>query len=187
MRTKLLVRAIIAVIVFFICVIYVNYYTSYKLDYNITQSYLDSIDISVLHERYPIIIYDQICKPSKLLTTLFAYSYVFSKQETISTGLPIYNPSKYLILWSDNSNVVLNIINPKYKKNIQWSKKNTYSIATIPLENLDKNIQYITVKLKQHQVIILPAFWIFDLDKNTNTKINGIFLDDTLSFFMRYF
>lgn len=187
MRTKLLVRAIIVVVVFFICVIYINYYASYKQDYNIIQSYLDSIDINILHEKYPIVIYDQICKPFKLLTTLFAYSYIFSKQLAIVTGFPIYNPSKYLILWSDDSNIILNIINPKYKKDIVWSKQNTYSKSTVSLEALNPSIQYITVKLKQYQVIILPAFWIFDVDKNTNTKINGIFLDDLISFYMRYF
>ena len=177
MQTKLLIRAVIGVLIVSIVVIYINYYNSYKQDYNITQSYLDSIDLSLVYEKYPIVIYDKVCQPQKLLTTLFAYSYMFSKQLVIQPGTPIYNHSKHLILWSNASDLIVNLINPKYKDTIQWSKRDPLKTSTFPLEKLDKDIQYVTLKLKQDQVLILPAFWIFD----SNKTINAIFLDDLLS------
>jgi len=173
MYTKLL----LSVIVILIIIVYVNYYTNYKKDYNILQSYLDNIDLSVVYEKYPIVIYDRVINPSELTKTLFAYSYIYKKQYSIKGPVnPMINTSKHAIIWCSDSDVTINIINPKFKNNFKWEKK----VATQPLKNMeDTTVQYVTIKLKKDQVLILPAFWIFD---SSNT-INIIQLDDILSFF----
>ena len=178
MRTKILIGVLTTLII----IVYINYYNNYKQDYNILQSYLDNINLSLVYEKYPIVIYDQVCQPKTLLPTLFAYSYTFSKEVVIPPKTLVYNHSKHLILWSSEADTIINIINPKYKKNIEWTKRQTLKVATNPIEKLDESIQYITVKLKQHQILILPTFWIFDVNK----KINGILLDDLISVFIKY-
>lgn len=110
-------KALFGILVVLIIVIYVHYYTSYRTDYNILQTYLDNIDINLLYEKYPIVIYDQIKHPQELLRTLFAYSYMFKKEVTVSPHVPIINKSKYMILWCDITDIFVNIINPRYKKN----------------------------------------------------------------------
>jgi hypothetical protein len=82
-----------------------------------------------------------------------------------------------MLLWSPKQDVWLNIINPKYKKQIEWTRMNGMKLSKLPLNKLDESIQYVTVKLKMNQVVILPAFWIFD----ANADVNAIQLDDVLS------
>jgi hypothetical protein len=81
-----------------------------------------------------------------------------------------------MIIWNADNDILINIINPKYIKNIVWQTKNKYRISTKPLDDLNE-VQYITVKLKSNQVIILPAFWIYQCDDYTNI----IQLNDLLS------
>jgi hypothetical protein len=170
-------KTLIIIIIILIILIYFHYYNNYKNDYNIIQIYLDKINLSTIYEKYPIVIYDKIIEPKKLLNTLFAYSYIFKSEAKIKPIMPTYNRSKHMILWNDTYDIYINIINPKYIKNIKWYKKNSYKISTKPLSELD-DVQYITIKLKANQVLILPAFWIYQCDK----YINIIQLDDFLSY-----
>ncbi len=173
MYTKIL----ISVIVILVIIVYVNYYTNYKKDYNIIQTYLDNIDLSVVYEKYPIVIYDRVINPAELTKTLFAYSYIYKKQYSIKGPFnPMINSSKHCIIWNADNDITLNIINPKFKNHFTWNKK----VSKDSLADMnDTTIQYITIKLKKDQVLILPAFWIFD----SNTSINIIQMDDLLSFF----
>lgn len=170
-------KFLISIIIILVIIVYVNYYTNYKKDYNILQTYLDNIDLSLVYEKYPIVIYDRVINPSELIKTLFAYSYIYKKQYSIKGPFnPMINTSKHAIIWCPSDDIILNIINPKFKNNFKWEKK----VSTLSLKDIDNSsVQYITIKLKKNQVLILPAFWIFD---STNT-INIIQLDDLLSFF----
>jgi hypothetical protein len=154
-----------------------QYYNNYKADYNILQTYLDNIDLNVLFEKYPIVIYDRLLDPRQLLKTLFVYTYTFKKEFVLNTVKPVYNGSKYMIIWSHEKDVSVNIINPKYKSKIKWIRANGITSSSVPLTELDNEIQYVTVKLKANQIMILPAFWIFD----ASARVNVIQLDDLLS------
>jgi hypothetical protein len=162
-NTKLLLLVLLCLLV----AIYYNYYASYKQDYNIIQSNLAEIDLSVLYEKYPIIIYDPMVDPRELLPTLFAYTYIRATYGATKINLPIVNKSKHMIVWNENQDLLLNIINPKYHKLIT---ENT------PLESLDK-VQYVTIKLKKHQVAIIPQFWYIQ----TDNEMSYILLDDSMS------
>lgn len=170
-------KFLVGIVIILIIIVYVNYYTNYKKNYNILQTYLDNIDLSLVYEKYPIVIYDRVIKPAELTKTLFAYSYLYKKEYSIKGPFnPMINTSKHAIIWCPTTNITINIINPKFKNNFKWQKKvSTQSLK----ENEDSTVQYITIKLKKDQVLILPAFWIFD---STDT-INIIQLDDLFSFF----
>jgi hypothetical protein len=169
-------KTLIIIIVLLIVIIYIHYYNNYKNDYNIIQTFVDKVDLTTVYEKYPIVIYDKIINPNELLKTLFAYAYVFKNEAKIRPILPTYNKSKHMIIWNADNDILINIINPKYIKNIVWQTKNKYRISTKPLDDLNE-VQYITVKLKSNQVIILPAFWIYQCDDYTNI----IQLNDLLS------
>ena len=83
-----------------------------------------------------------------------------------------------MILWSSENNIMINIINPKYYKFIKWKKQNKFKISLYDLNSKEfEKIQYITISLKKNQVLILPAFWIYQ----TLNYINIIQLDDFIS------
>lgn len=171
----MITRNLIIIIIILIVCIYINYYTKYKTDYNIIQSTIDTIDINLLYEKYPILIYSNILDPKELLSTLFAYSFIFKQETLITPVVPTINKSKYLLIWNEDHDTMINIINPKYKKNIQWTKNNKYIISTQPLDQLT-DVQYISLKLKQNNVLILPHYWIFEsTDRLHLLHLDGIF------------
>lgn len=175
-------RVLISVLVLLIIIVYINYYSSYKHDYNILQSYLDQIDLNLVYEKYPIIIYDQLLNPEELTKTLFAYSYAFKKNSVQQVPLhPTMNSSKHMIIWCKRDSI-MNIINPKYKQYFKWKRVNGMWVSEKSLKDVeDASVQYVTLKIKKNQVVILPAFWIFDCTFDINT----IQLDDILSIISR--
>jgi len=137
-------------------------------DYKIIQTYLDQIDLNVVYEKYPIVLYDFVVDPRILTKTLFAYAYVGATHSTLDGRLPYKCSSKHTIVWNEDKDVDVNIINPKYKAFIQPQAR---------LKEMDK-VQYVTVKLKKHQVLIVPSFWYLQAD----FLLNAIELNDLLSF-----
>ena len=176
--TKLLLVIVIVLVV----VIYIQYYSKYNTSYEITQTYLDKISIDLLYERNPIVIYDTIKNPKQLLGTLFKYSYVTKNEYKINHQNPLMNRSKFSYVYSTiDTDTFINIINPSYRKDFKWTKdtKTGDMVSSTTIE--DTNVQYITIKLKPLQVLIVPSLWIIQ----TNQEINKINLHDFFS--MLYF
>ena len=155
------------VVLILLVIIYLQYYNKHKQDYNVIQSNLDTINPSVLHEKYPIVIYDQIYEPLQLLKTLFKYLFIKSESKFIEADNITYNSAKYLLLWS-YENVNVNVINPIYRNMIK---------NKIKLQELDHSVKYITIKLKQNQILIIPHHWYFHSTHNIQT----IWLYDCIS------
>lgn len=151
------------IIVALIIALYIQYYFAYKKEYEIIQVTLNNIQLKTLYEKYPIVIADQVYKVDDLLKTVFAYSYVFKKDVAIEPDRVTCNSHKYMIITAED-NIDIKLINPKY--NIK-SKK---------LE--DSDAKYVTVKLKENQVLIVPALWHVHTE-NIDVKAYG--LDDFLS------
>ena len=80
---------LLIVIIILLVIIYINYYNKYKLDYLILQTNLDKIDLNLIYEKYPIVIYDKIINPKDLLKTLFVYTYIFKNIIIIKKGIII--------------------------------------------------------------------------------------------------
>lgn len=172
-------QLLFAVLVVLIACIYVNYYSKYNNSYEIIQTYLDKLNIDMLYERNPIIIYDSIKTPKQLLGTLFKYSYVSKTDYVINNKNPIMNRAKFSFVYSTYDDAIfVNLINPSFATSMKWAKqkKNTYDKVSMTKLD-DTNINYVTVKLKPYQVLIIPMHWIIQTDA-TIVKHN---LDDFIS------
>lgn len=178
--TRLLVIVVIVLIAF----IYIHYYSKYNDTYEIVQTYLDKVSIDMLYERNPIIIYDSIKTPKQLLGTLFKYSYVSKSDYKVNTKYPVMNRAKFSFVYStSNSDTYVNLINPSYKTSMKWSNHNNKTVLDkVSTTNLDEtSVQYVTIKLKPYQVVIIPMHWIIQ----TDTPLVKYNLDDFVS--MIYF
>lgn len=170
----------IFLIILIICV-YIHYYSKYNTSYQISQTYLDKINLDLLYERNPIVIYDSLKTPNQLLKTLFKYSYTSKNEYKIQDNNVIMNRYKFSFVYSsDNKDCYINLINPSYKTDFKWKKhlQSNDMISNTILE--ETNVEYITVKLKPFQVLIIPSHWLIQSTNNHNTlyKVN---LDDCFS------
>lgn len=172
------------IVVLLIVLIYVHYYSKYNNTYELVQTFLDKVSLDMLYERNPIIIYDSIKTPKQLLGTLFKYSYVTKTDYKVTHSSPIMNRAKFSFVYStNNQDTSINLINPSFKSMMKWNKHNNKNIndmvSPTPLE--DTTVEYITIKLKPYQVVIVPMHWIIQTDAPL-VKHN---LDDFIS--MLYF
>lgn len=152
--------------------LYVQSYLKTKDEYTIVQTYLDKITIDTLYDKYPVVIYDQLQDPRALLTSLFAYSYQFENMISLPPIKLHKTRSKFTIIYTSNESVTIHIVSPKYK--VDGSK---------PLQSQDKTLQYVTVNLKPHQILIMPMQWHYE----TTKTIRAIELDDVLSALLKAF
>lgn len=173
---------LILVLVTLVLVLYVQHYTRYKNDFKIIQATLAKVDAKQLYEKYPMIIYDQIVEPEKLLTTLFAYLHTRKKFMLVPGGEAIYfTPCKYTLLYSAIEDVQINIIMPKYRKELTFIRERDLWKSKELLN--DTQVHYATVKLKKQQIMILPAFWMFQ----SQQPLRCICLDDPFSALVNFF
>jgi hypothetical protein len=169
--TKVLIFCIIALLVF----LYVQSYMSVKEDYTILQTWLEKVTPETLADKYPIVIFDQIVKPEQLLSTLFAYLYFTVKQTSMTKSDGIMkNTAKYLVLYSTQTTNNIHLISPKYTRAISYGKD-------IAAQN--SKVQYVTLKLKPHQLLVVPMFWSFACDSTEPT--NAMYIHDIISLFVR--
>jgi hypothetical protein len=156
------------VIIFIIILLFLilKYYLKYNEGYMVIQTFLNNIKSNdILFDKYPILIYDKIVNTNDILKSLFAYNYLTKKNKLYKNNTLIYNKSKFSLIQCDED-CIIDIINPKYKKYI---KNNS-------LKDSD-NVQYISIKLKKKQLLIIPLWWIYNSDK----PINVIELDDIIT------
>jgi hypothetical protein len=158
-------KIFIVAIIIFLVFIYVQYYSKYNKDIKIIQLDLDKINGDILMEKYPIIIYDRIIKPKDLLKTLFAYSYNIKHENVVLfNDRLVWNTSKYVVLFNQISDCDVNVIHPKCKKLIAFDKRNKNNgliLSQARFGDMTENVEYVTIKLKKNQVMILPTFWIY--------------------------
>ena len=161
-------RWLLALVVLLFLFVYIQHYLKYANGYRIIQTSLASININTLYERYPIIISDRLVKHDVLTKTLFKWTYSHSRRAE-RQGSPMVHISrhKYLILFSPTENVTMNIINPKYQSEFSRTHKTLQ----------DSTAQYVTIKLKKQQCLILPSHWMYQ----TNHGHFFIELDDPIS------
>lgn len=173
--TKLL---LIILIILIVC-IYVYYYSKYNASYEISQTYLDKLNLDLLYEKNPIVIYDSLKTPNQLLKTLFKYSYTSKNEYKIISNNVIMNRYKFSFVYCrDDNNCFINLINPSYKNQFKWIK-NPQSNDMISNTNLEAtNVEYISIKLKPFQVLIIPSHWLI---QSTCTDLYKTSLDDVFS------
>lgn len=164
-------KPLLLVVLILIIVVYTQYYLKYNTAYRIIQAPLTKIDENVLYEKYPIVVADRIVKPESLLHTLFKYKYLTSSFGTrAGSQFPYFAVNKYTLIYNTIEDVDINIIAPQYRNEFQGFKSNIDLNST--------QAQYVTIKLKKQQIIILPAFWIYQ----SSSPHSVISLNDPLSF-----
>jgi hypothetical protein len=174
-------KVLLSVVLILIVSLYVQYYSKYNKKYEIVQASLRNITLDLLYERNPIIIEDTIANPRHLLKTLFKYSYTFVKEMDITTNNIFKIKSKFCLVYAVDTNtpsVQLNLINPIYneKSKFKWKTSANGLITTsIPLN--ETNVEYITLKLKPNQPVIIPTHWL----AQTDHPLRKIDLDDPVS------
>lgn len=170
------------VILILILAIYLQYYLKYNNTYRIIQSDINKIDANVLYERYPIVVSDRLVDPNDLLKTLFKYTYLF-KVTHIQHGdiHPTLCINKYTLIYNNKDDIDINIILPSYRKEFKYKYQKNIFKADKSLDST--NIQYVTIKLKKQQILILPAFWIYQ----TNTPHHSICLNDPFTLLINFF
>ena len=137
--------------------LYIQYYFKFNTVYKIIQAPLYKIDENVLYEKYPIVVSDRLVKPVALLETLFKYKYLFKKvHPQKGSQKPYIAISKYTLIYNDKADIEVNIIAPQYRNEFHG-----FVEFQANKDINSTNAQYVTIKLKKQQVIILPAFWIY--------------------------
>jgi len=175
-------KALIFVLVILIISIYAQYYSKFNSGYIINQTSLDKVSLPLLYERNPIVISDSIKNPRQLLWTLFKFSYATKREYTISSPEPLRSKAKFSFVYSTNTNndVYINLVNPSYSHHFTWNKtKATITTSTTKLE--DTQVEYISIKLRPFQVLIIPSLWIIQ----TENEVSKVDMDDLFS--MVYF
>jgi hypothetical protein len=178
--TRLLILVVVALVV----VIYAQYYSKYNNGYNITQTYLNKINLDLLYERNPIVIYDSIKTPKQLLKTLFKYSYISKNEYSITTPHVYQSKSKFSFIYHTGQNteiVMVNLINPMYKKDFKEWKQNNKGITYSNTSFESTTVEFISIKLKPYQVFIIPSHWMLQIA--SSEEVYKIDLDDIFTYF----
>ena len=162
-----------------ILLVYIQFYNKFNKEYQIIQTEVDKVDLDMLYEKNPILIYEPLTRPKELLSTLFKYSYITKNEYQIDTHNIYLNNCKFSIVYSDNTQdeTYVNIINPIYKNKLKFKKlKNGHLISKIAFQDANE-VQYITLKLRTNQVLLLPSHWMIQ----TTNIVQKIDMDDVFS------
>jgi hypothetical protein len=180
-------RYLLILLIVGVASLYIQYYTSYVKNFQLLQSKLDTITIDTLYERQPVIIQDRIVDPLQLLKTLFKWNYMFQNMIHITPSM--YDSSKivktnhkYSVVYSQTSDITVQLIHPRFHNDVKpfqrvrISPSSQLVISSISLQ--DSQVEYVTVKLKKQQCLILPMLWLYQ----THNEHNVMVLDDPLSY-----
>lgn len=165
-------QILILVLLLLILLMYFQYYGKYNMEYRILQVYLDNITPDILGEKYPVILYDKVVNPQDLIKSLFYGLYNFQSESVKWIGNPVLSSSKFTLLFNNTSQSYINIVSPKNRDKFIWRKDGGETVSELPLSEI--SVDFMTIKLKRNQVLILPPYWIYQTAK----KIKRIKLND---------
>lgn len=152
--------------------LYMKHYVSPSIHFNIVQLPLSKLEPTYLFEKSPIIVNEPFVRPSDLTLTLFKY--LFVKKTHSFKCVPHsfqQNKSRYLILYPKNKDSTVKIVHPKKSKFLFNHTDDSL-----------KSIEYVEIKLRKRQVIILPMQWWYQTEDPDHGRIE---LDDLYSFFIQ--
>lgn len=175
-------KTLVWVVLVLVILLYLQHYTYTRKNIQIIQVYLDKVDANQLYEKYPIVIYDRMVEPEKLLQTLFKYLYTSQRFLVLSGGEHVYlTPFKYCVLYSSTSDVNVKLMVPTYHTQFHFkAERGVWRSDEILSQS---QVQYVTMKLKKQQVLILPTGWMFQ----TDVPLRAICLHDPISRLVDFF
>lgn len=146
--------------------IYIRFYFFPSKHFQILQTSLDNINISLLFERQPIIIHEHIKDADDITQTLMKYLYITKSYQSVKNITETHNQSRYLIIHCSSEKAIVSIKHPQ-------------------------NNTEVDVLLERNQVVILPHLWqykiqgearlihVFDISSAVIDKISSfIFYQD---------
>lgn len=157
-------KALLIFAVVLLVLLYIQYYTKYNTNYRIVQASLANIDGKHLYERYPIVISERLVNPEALLSTLFRFTYTSEKRCVLPGTDQVFKTyNKYLMVFNPDQDVEIDIVSPAYSKEfVPWKPTKECVVMMshgIPFQQ--STIQYVTIRLKKQQVMILPSYWMY--------------------------
>lgn len=170
MKHRASIVAAVVVITALILYLITSPYFEHNDTFEITQCDLDDVTMDVLYERNPVVISDQLQVPSHLLDTLFKYAFAFRRESVHPSGrVPHRCLSKFTMVWGSHGGVHVNLVN----------KRNAAAYLSRGADEFYANdmAEYVTVRLLQNQVLIVPPFW----SMMSSGAVHLVELDDLLS------
>lgn len=175
-KTKVLIVVLVTLIIY----IYAKHYAKFVDGYHITQTTIDKINLNLLYEKKPIIINESLRNPRQLVWTLFKYSYAFKKEYPLISSRAVKSNAKFSYIFSAHPDATfVNLINPVYSKDFVWVKSSNKGVYTSTTQLEDTKVEYITIKLRPNQVLIIPSHWI--VQTNNFTGMTKVDMNDVLS------
>lgn len=177
-------RFLVCLLFIAIICLYIQYYTKFATSFDIIQSPIGKLTTDILYERQPIIISERLVHPSVLTKTVFKYTYMFMNAKVVSgDAFPLQTLHKYTVVYNDNGDMPLNLVHPSNKTKLKpFHRFGSFKKSHVKLH--DSDIEFVTIKLKKQQCIIIPMHWLFQVDSPT---YNVIALDDPISSLICFF
>lgn len=147
--------------IFFIVVaisLYAWLYYIFPNDLVLYQTDLAHFDLSMLHNKQPIIIEDQVLEPREILDSWFNVNFV---EETVATNIWTRNNYKYLLICS----------------NAELSEITLCPTGSTP----ETSIELTTIKLKNNKILIVPFKYYFNIQGSV--RMYGV--DDYVTYTLR--
>ncbi len=176
---------LLLLILILIIVIYINYYNKYNNKFEILQLTSDKFKQNILHEKLPILIEDPISNVNDFIYVLLTYEYIFKKDHKYTKNILSNNINEnlayHLIIYNSNENTIpIYISHPKYSSKFKFNKHNSYYYRISDYKVDDKeninDTQFVKINIKPKQLLILPSYWLFYLNTNTDMYfLYGIF------------
>lgn len=164
-------------------ILYLQHYLKHNNIFRIVQADLSKLNPDVLSERFPVVVSDRLVSPDALLGTLFKYTYLTKTTCSIPpTPLVRLCASKHTILYCNTSDMDIDLLLPSTRKdNTFATMRGCPGLPTAQQTLESSGAQYITIRLKKQQVLIIPTFWSY----HSQTPHTAICLDDPMSFIVR--
>lgn len=146
----------------FIISVYLYYVFKPKNDFQIIQTNLSNISDSVLYEKYPILISDNIINIYDLLDSLFKYQYLFKTDIVLKVPFIKKNNAKFLVVHNNNE-----------------------TDKTVSLSSPNKTTTGVDIIIPSYNILIVPYSWTIyssSTSGSSDTEFKCLLLNDFFHF-----
>lgn len=160
-------KKLIIFIILLIITIYINYDFKTNDIFQIIQLSSDKINQNLLYEKLPILIQDKINNLNDFISYVLKYEFIEKTSHMYNLNNNVnYNLSNYMLIYNSNKDPIdIYISHPKNYNKFKWNNNvsNNYLISNYNITKFNNinNTQFVQIKLKPKQTIILPKFWLF--------------------------
>lgn len=166
----LTVVVIIIIIIITLVYIVLSFYLKHNDRLDIAQCRLADLSMDLLYEKTPVIVSEQLMDPTHLLSSLFRYSYAYSRRALVRSGESYTCRSKFTVMWCGTNDTQLDLIAASSPR-----PDDVRVFYECP------GAEFVTVKLRRNQAMILPPHWSVIV----TSDVSVLEIDDPLSKLIR--